>query len=192
MERPFFRISVIDFDALYDTLDIYQIVSKINGVTKIKDLVYVNTPLVPDEMINVNIRRAIKDNSIILEPDKITVTVTEGLVIIRGAVSNYKEKFMATTVSSWQDGVKGVKNEINVLSSQEARSDENVKSILSEIMQNHFPLIDGKISLKVVNGNVTLEGEVHTLWGKEHLKEEFLQVSGVKSVVESFEVKPLY
>ena len=140
-------------------------------------------------MIKTNIRRTIQDNSVILEPDKITVNVNDGMIFLRGTVSNYTEKIMATTISSWQDGVKGVENEINVLPSQEAKSDENIKSILNEIIQNHFPFIDN-FSIKVINGNVTLEGNAQTLWEKNHLKEEFLQVLGVKSVVENLEVKP--
>jgi Predicted periplasmic or secreted lipoprotein len=178
-----------EVDALYDKLNIYQIVSRIPGVKKIIDNVYVNTPIVPDDMIKTNIRRTIQDNSVILEPDKITVNVNDGMIFLRGTVSNYTEKIMATTISSWQDGVKGVENEINVLPSQEAKSDENIKSILNEIIQNHFPFIDN-FSITVINGNVTLEGNAQTLWEKNHLKEEFLQVLGVKSVVENLEVKP--
>lgn len=176
-------------NALYDKLDIYQTVSRINGVTAIKDLVVVNTPTLPDEMINANIVNAIKGNSIIMEPDKITVTVTDGLVFLKGTVSYYKEKLMAETVSSSQDGVKGVENEITVLSPREARSDENIKSILGEIMENQFPLINGKINVNVKNGEVTLEGEVLNLWEKSNLKNECLQVMGVKSVVEDLKVK---
>jgi osmotically-inducible protein OsmY len=179
-----------DVDALYDRLDIYQIVSHIRGVTSIKDLLVVETLVVPDETITANILRTIKDNAVILEPDKISVTVNDGMVFLRGTVSYGKEKLMATTIASWQDGVKGVENEIEVLPPQEAVQDENIKSILQEIVVNHFPLIEHKIRIDVTNGNVTLEGNVERLWDKDHLKEEFLQVPGVRSVVEHFSVTP--
>jgi osmotically-inducible protein OsmY len=181
-----------DVDALYDKLDIYQIISQVKGVTKIKDLVNVNTPTMPDDIINVNISRAIKDNSVILEPDRISVAVTSGLVILTGTVSYYKEKLVATSVASMQDGVKGVDNEIAVLPFQKEISDDNIKEILSEIIENHFPLINGKVSCKVINGDVAVEGAVRNLWEKEHLKEEFCQVTGVKSVIENLVVKPEY
>jgi len=179
-------------DALYDRLDIYQLVSEVNGVTGIKDLVDVNTPMLPDDMINANVVRTIKDNSVILEPDKIAVTVNEGVVFLDGTVSYYQEKLMATTIASSQDGVKGVENRINVLPSREVISDENIKSVLEEIVENHFPLVKGAVRIKVANGDVTLDGEVQALWDKVHLKEEFLKVVGVKSVVENLEVKPVY
>jgi osmotically-inducible protein OsmY len=124
-----------------------------------------------------------------MEPDKISVTVTDGLVFLRGTVSYFKEKLMAETISSSQDGVKGVENEITVLSSREARSDENIKSILSEIVENQFPLINGKVNIKVKNGDVALEGEVKNLWEKRNLKYECLQIMGVKSVVENLKIK---
>jgi osmotically-inducible protein OsmY len=179
-------------NALYDRLDIYQIVSKVNGVTGIKDFVNVDTPMLPDDIINANVVRTIKDNSVILEPDKIAVTVNVGVVFLDGTVSYYQEKLMATTIASMQDGVKGVENRINVLPSREVTSDENIKSVLEEIVENHFPLVKGAVRIKVANGDVTLDGEVSSLWEKNHLKEEFLNVAGVKSVVENLEVKPVY
>jgi osmotically-inducible protein OsmY len=179
-------------DALYDRLDIYQLVSKVNGVTGIEDLVEVNAPMLPDDIIDVNVVRTIKDNSVILEPDKIAVTVDEGVVFLDGTVSYYQEKLMATTIASMQDGVKGVENRINVLPPREAKSDENIRSVLEEILENHFPLVKVAVRIKVANGDVTLDGEVPTLWEKDHLKEEFLKVAGVKSVVENLEVKPVY
>ncbi len=178
-----------EVDALYDRLDIYEIVSKIPGITEIKDLVVVNTPTLPDDIVNANIVRAIRDNSIIMEPDKITVTVSNGLVLLSGTVSYFKEKLMATTVSSSQDGVKGVENEITVMSSRKARSDENIKSILNEIVENQFPLINGTVKISVKNGDVVLDGEVKNIWEKNNLKIECLQVMGVKSVVENLKIK---
>ena len=178
-----------EVDALYDRLDIYEIVSKIPGITEIKDLVVVNTPTLPDDIVNANIVRAIRDNSIIMEPDKITVTVSNGLVLLSGTVSYFKEKLMATTVSSSQDGVKGVENEITVMSSRKARSDENIKSIINEIVENQFPLINGTVKISVKNGDVVLDGEVKNIWEKNNLKIECLQVMGVKSVVENLKIK---
>jgi osmotically-inducible protein OsmY len=124
-----------------------------------------------------------------MEPDKITVTVSNGLVLLSGTVSYFKEKLMATTVSSSQDGVKGVENEITVMSSRKARSDENIKSILNEIVENQFPLINGTVKISVKNGDVVLDGEVKNIWEKNNLKIECLQVMGVKSVVENLKIK---
>jgi osmotically-inducible protein OsmY len=151
----------------------------------------VNTPLVPDDIIRDNIRRALRDNSVILEPDKISVGVDQGLVILKGSVSYSNEKLMAETVSSWQDGVHGIDNEITVLLPRQVKTDENLKSILNEIVKNKFPLVKDRVSVNVKNGEVTLTGEVESPWEKISMKKEFMRVVGVKDVVENLTVHPI-
>jgi osmotically-inducible protein OsmY len=177
-----------EVNTLYDRLNVFDIVSGVKGVKEIKDLLVINTPLLPDDIIKVNIENALKNNSIIIEPDKITVKVSSGLVFLNGSVSYYKEKLMAETITSWQDGVIAIENRITVLPPKAARSDENIKSILNEILINKFPLIKDKVNVKVDNGIVTLDGEVMSLWEKSNLKKEFLQVLGVKSITENLKV----
>jgi osmotically-inducible protein OsmY len=179
-----------DVDTYYDKLNIYEIVSKVKGVTKIEDLVDVDTPKIPDDMINANIVRTIKDNSTILEPDKIAVKVTDGFVFLKGTASYPKEKLMAETLSSWQDGVMGIENEIHILSPKEARSDENIKSVIMEIIENHFPLVKNTVNVRVNGGDVALNGEIGSLWEKVNLKKECVNIMGVKSVVENLTITP--
>jgi osmotically-inducible protein OsmY len=177
-----------DVNTLYDRLNIFDIVSTVKGVKEIEDLVNVNTSSLPDNMIKADIENAVQYNSIILEPDKINVKVNSGLVILTGTVSYYKEKLMAETISSWQDGVISIDNEIEVLKPQQARSDENLKSILQEILNNKFPTIKDKVTFQVKDGDVTLNGETQTLWEKSNIRKDFLQILGVKSVTENLKV----
>ena len=175
-------------NTLYDQLNIFDIVSAVKGVKEISDQLIVNTPSIPDSMIADNIENALQYNSIILEPDKINVKVDEGVVFLDGTVSYYKEKLAAETIASQQDGAKGIENDINVLPPQQERSDENIKSILQEILINKFPMIKDKVNITVNNGDVVLGGEVESLWEKSNLRKEFLQVLGVKSVTENLKV----
>lgn len=173
----------------YDKLNMFQIAAGVKGVVYIEDRVVVNTPLIADDIIKANIVRAIKDNSVILEPDKILVSVDQGLVILKGSVSYSNEKLMAETVASWEDGVLGVDNEIDVLPPQQVKTDENLKSVLNEIVKNKFPLVKDKVSIDVKNGDVTLAGEVGSPWEKISLKKECMRVLGVKNVVDNLIVK---
>ena len=177
-----------DVNTLYDKLNIFDIVSAVKGVKEISDQVDVNTTLLPDSMIADQIEHALQYNSVILEPDKINVKVDEGFVFLNGKVSFYKEKLVAETLASQQDGVKGIENDINVLPPKQERSDENIRSILSEILINKFPMIKDKVNITVNNGDVVLGGEVESLWEKSNLRKEFLQVLGVKSVTENLKV----
>jgi osmotically-inducible protein OsmY len=175
-------------NTFYDKLNMFQIVAGVKGVVHIDDNVVVNTPTVPDDIIKANIIRALRDNSVILEPDKISVSITQGLVILKGTVSYSREKLMAETVSSWEDGVLGIDNEIDVLPPKQVKTDENLKSILNEIIENKFPLVKGKVSVDVKNGDVTLTGEVGSPWEKINLKKEFMRVLGVRNVVENLTI----
>ena len=123
-----------------------------------------------------------------MEPDRISVRVNNGLVFFTGEVSFYREKLMATTIASWQKGVKGIENELTVLTPKAARSDANLDIILHEILENEFPL-DKNVDLTVQNGVVKMRGQAYRLWDKRKMEEEFLKVIGVKEVINELTVR---
>ena len=175
---------------LYDRLNIFDLVAKVPGVKEITDDLIVQSPILPDKVIEANIISEIKLVKSILEPDRIHVHVDKGDVILTGEVSFYREKLLAETVASWQEGVKSISNEINVLSSNKAASDDNLKVELSEILKNHFP-INNELTFEVKNGIVTLSGMAYTLWDKEHIAKEFSGVMGVKQEINNLKVQEL-
>jgi osmotically-inducible protein OsmY len=121
------------------------------------------------------------------EPDRIKIKVDNGLVFLSGDVSYYREKQMAETVASWQQGVKGIVNEIKVLSPAKAVSDSNLKIVIDEIIKNRFALDTG-INFTVNNGVVTLNGTANSMWDKTELAKEISHLLGVKSVVNNLNV----
>ena len=177
-----------DVTTLYDRMKIFDIVSEVPGVREIEDLVNVDTPTVLDKILEATIQHAMKENATILEPDRITVRVNNGVVFFTGEVSYYREKLMATTIASWEKGVKAVENELKVMSPNVARSDENLNIVLHEIAQHHFSL-DKKIDLSVHDGVVTMRGEAVRLWDKRKMEEEFRKVMGVKQVINDLTVR---
>ena len=180
-----------EVNTLYDKLNIFDIIAKVPGVKEITDNVVVQSPILPDKVIQANIVSEINVVRSILEPDRIHVNVDDdGEVILTGEVSFYREKLLAETVASWQEGVKSISNEINVLSSNKAASDDNLKVELSEILKNHFP-INNELTFEVKNGIVTLSGMAYTLWDKEHIAKEFSGVMGVKQVINNLKVQEL-
>jgi osmotically-inducible protein OsmY len=179
-----------DVNSLFDRIRIYEIVTSVPGVIFIENKLNVNTEMVPDKIILENIRNELSRSSSILEPDRIKVNVTNGFVFLTGDVSYYREKIMAETVASWQQGVKGIENEINVLPSQKAVSDDNLKIVLQEILKNHFG-IDKTVTFIVQNGVVNLNGKTNTMWDKKKVEEEFSHVLGIKKVINNLEVAPV-
>jgi osmotically-inducible protein OsmY len=176
-------------NSLFDRLRIYEIVTKVPGVTFIEDKLTVITPQLPDNIIMDNILEQIRQAPSIKEPDRIKVKVTNGLAILSGEVSFYREKIMAETVTSWQQGVKGIQNDIVILPPKKARSDENLKIILQEILKNHFP-VNKAATFTVQDGVVTLSGKTKLLWDKMKITEEFSKVIGVKKVIDNLETEP--
>ena len=93
---------------LYDKLNIFDIIAKVPGVKEITDNLIVQSPILPDKVIQANIISEINIVKSILEPDRIHVHVDKGDVILTGEVSFYREKLLAETVASWQEGVKSI------------------------------------------------------------------------------------
>ncbi len=145
-------------NSLFDRLRIFEIVAKVPGVKFIVNNLDVITDMIPDKMILNNILNQLGKILSILEPIRIKVSVTNGFVFLTGEVSYYREKIMTETVASWQQGVKGIENEITVLPSQKAVSDDKLKIILQEILKNHFG-IEKTVTFMVRNRTVTFKRE---------------------------------
>ncbi len=165
----------------YDKLKIYEIVSKVPGVVTLSNQIVVDAPVVADKTIKSNIELEKKYVKSILEPDRIKVKIDNGIVFLDGTVSFYREKEMMETIASWQEGVKGVVNNLQVLPPKKATSDKNLKKILDQILKYEFPLQD-EVSYTIDDGDVVLKGKTTSLWAKNHIPVEFVKVLGVHSV----------
>ena len=176
----------------YDKLRIFDIVSKIQGVKKIRNLVAIDTEPIPDKTIEAKIVQELHLAHSILEPDRIKVKVNNGIVFLSGEVSFYREKLEAQTLASWQEGVKGVVNEIKVLPPHKAVSDDNLRFILREVLKNQFPSVEKEVKFTVKNGVVTLTGRVHTIWQRSKIEEEFSRIRGVRKVINNLKIEPYF
>lgn len=175
---------------LYDKLRIFSIAARVPGVKAIQNNVVVDTPTLPDDMIAVNIRKELNVNESILEPDRIKIKVNNGIVFLSGEVSFLREKEIAATIASWQKGVRGVVNQIRVLPPKEAISDQNLTTIVRELLKHQFPL-EKSIHFTIKNGVVTLEGNCSTLWAKEEITKQLLRIRGIRQVINHLQVVPL-
>lgn len=176
-------------NSLYDKYNIFDIVERVRGVKGIDDFITVHTSMLPDDIIKVNIENDLRLAKSILEPNRIKVQVTNGIVILNGTVSYYKEKLEAETIASWQKGATGVVNQIKVLPTKAAVSDKNLSIILKDIIRDRFPL-DKKIHFAVNDGVVTLAGYSHNMWVMDHLQKDCLKIKGVKKVINDIKTAP--
>lgn len=175
-------------NTLFDKLKIGELVSQVDGVRGINNKIEVRVEPTPDNMIKDNIENELELNNVILEPKNITVDVTGGVVNLSGTVSYFREKLMAQSIASWQDGVIDMTSSIKVLSPTVAKSDENLKQIIADILQKSFSL-EKNVSYDVSNGIVDIKGKVSSLFAKDHIQEEIQHLLGVKDVVNEMTVQ---
>ncbi len=180
-----------EVNSLYDKFRIYEITSRVQGVKNISNDITVNTDLLPEKMIEANIRNMIDGSGVIKEPQKINIEVDNSLVKLSGNVSFNREKIIAMTLASQANGVKDIENNIIVTPIGKAIDDGNIKAYLNSILVNEFPLTDRKdLSISVQDGFVTIEGAVSNLWTKDKIEQEFESVAGVIRVINDLEVNP--
>jgi osmotically-inducible protein OsmY len=173
---------------LFDKLKIGEVISELAGVKRIDNRITVTNILTVDGEIEANIKRELERNDAILEPEKIHVEVQRGVVLLSGTVNFYREKLLAQSIASWQDGVSDMKSTLDVLSPRVERSDSNLTRIVGDLLERSYPVEKG-ITCTVHNADVTLAGTVRTLFVRNHLEEDVRRVLGVQSVHNALELR---
>lgn len=172
---------------LYDKLKIGELISQVEGVKEVNNKITVRNEITADDIIKVNIEDELQRNDAILEPKKIKVEVNDGVVTLSSTVSYFREKQMAQTIASWQDGVSDLKSNLVVMSPVSARSDDNLKEIISDILDKNYPL-EKNVKFDVSNGEVDLYGSTRSLYAKKHIQEDIQHLLGVNRVINTIEV----
>jgi len=175
-------------NTLFEKYRIHDIVTRVPGVTKISNQLAVDTKTVPNETIKNHIQQEIKHNQSIIEPDQINITVDDGLVVLSGKVNYNYEKELIRTITSWQDGVHAIENNIEVMRSREGLSDESLEEVLQEILENQFPAAEKFVTFVINDGVVIISGDVSNLWTKKNIEDEFRSVVGVVDVFNELEI----
>ena len=172
---------------LYDKLKIGELISQVEGVKEVNNKITARNEINADDIIKINIEDELQRNDAILEPKKIKVEVNDGVVTLSSTVSYFREKQMAQTIASWQDGVSDLKSNLVVMSPVSARSYDNLKEIISDILDKNYPL-EKNVKFDVSNGEVDLYGSTRSLYAKKHIQEDIQHLLGVNRVINTIEV----
>ena len=170
-----------DVSLLYDRDRIFEIVSKFPAVREISNEVDVSTEELPDNIIKANIENELQYIYTIKNPDEINVNVSEGDVHLTGTVDYYREKLMAETVVSWQQGVLGCVNDIKVIPPNKLYTDENIQKMVNEVLNNRYS-IEKNVKVSVSGGIITLTGPVSSLWAKDEIEKDIHRLVGVNKI----------
>jgi hyperosmotically inducible protein len=128
-----------------------------------------------------------------IKGSEINVETTQGLVMIRGKVDSDEAKQAAEGIAKGIDGVKSVKNELQVVapSKREAIDDKDASittRVNAQIAKDSY-LKDAGIHAQTNAGVVSLSGEVSSLMTSAQASWTVWQVPGVKSVKNDLTVK---
>jgi osmotically-inducible protein OsmY len=173
---------------LYDKLRIGELISQVEGVKEVNNKIDVQNQITANDIIKANIENELQINDAILEPEKIKVEVNNGVVTLSGTVSYYREKLMAQTIASWQDGVSDLIDHITVMSPVVAKSDANLTEIIIDLLNKDFPL-EKNVKFDVNNGEIDLYGTVTSLYAKNHIAEDIQHIIGIKNVTNEIKVE---
>lgn len=141
-----------------------------------------------DEQIQRDVIEELKWNSRVNETD-VGVTVSNGVVALRGTVASYGEKLAAQEAAHRVVGVLDVANELDVsLNESESRTDIEIAKAVRLALEWDVWVPDTQIQSTISKGWVTLEGKVGLMRERNDAERAIRNLSGVRGVTNHIEV----
>ncbi len=142
-----------------------------------------------NEVLQKNVQDAIKWEPL-LNAAEIGVTVKDGIVSLTGVVDSYIKKMEAENAAKKVVGVKAVVEniEVNFTNSFTKTNIEIANEALSALKSN-WSVPTNKVTVKVENGWITLEGELYWNYQKDAAKSAVSHLAGVKGVCNNIKIK---
>ncbi len=127
-----------------------------------------------------------------LRPSEIGVAVKDGIVTLSGYVNDYSKKLAAEKAVKRVKGVKAVAEDIQVrLPFEMQKDDEQIAGEVVNALKWNTNIPDEKISVKVDNGWVTLEGELEWQYQRDAALNAVRDLVGINGVINLLKLKPV-
>jgi osmotically-inducible protein OsmY len=125
-----------------------------------------------------------------LREDDIAVAVRDGVVTLAGFVVSYADKWRAENVVGGVKGVRAIANDLQVkLPSSSQRPDPDIARAALDALTWDIRVPNDRITVRVENGWVTLEGEVDAYYQREAAERDVRYLTGVKGVTNLITVR---
>jgi len=126
-----------------------------------------------------------------VEAAAIGVSVSDGVITLRGTVDTLREKWLAERCARHVYGVRAVANDIEVTPSPVSmRSDSAIAEAVANALEWDSALPDGAVQATVRSGWVTLTGAVSWQYQRSAAERAVEHLYGVKGVNNSITVRP--
>ena len=126
----------------------------------------------------------------LLNAAEIGVTVKDGVVTLSGNVNNYSKKAEAEHAAKNVSGVNAVVEKIEIkFDSNEKKNDNNLADEIVHSLKSKWDIPDNKIKVKVENGWITLDGELHWNYQKQTAVRSINSISGITGITNNIVIK---
>lgn len=126
-----------------------------------------------------------------LDESAVRVAVKDGIVTLTGHVPTWADKIKAEAATKAIQGVLGVASDLEVrLPGSYERDDTDIVEAAVAVLRWDAVIPQGKITVTVYGGNLTLEGEVPWRYQRDSAQRAVEGLKGVRSVVNAIEVAP--
>jgi osmotically-inducible protein OsmY len=126
----------------------------------------------------------------LLYATEIGVTAEDGVVSLTGEVDSYIEKMEAENTAKKVIGVKILIKKIEVKTpTKELKTDSEVASKILKALKRIRSLPKGQVIVNVVNGEVTLSGQLPWNYISVDTKNALRYISGIKSITNDIKIK---
>lgn len=134
------------------------------------------------------------ENAIKWEPlmhaAEIGVTAKDGIVTLTGVVDSYAKKMEAEKAAKKVIGVKALVEKIDVkFSGSWTKTNEEIATDVLQSLKSNWSVPQDRVTVKVEDGWVTLEGELPWNYQKESAKNAVNYLMGVKGVTNNIKIK---
>lgn len=126
----------------------------------------------------------------LLKAAEIGVTAKDGVVSLTGVVDCYPKKLEAENATKKVNGVKAIVENIEVkFPSTWSKTDAEVANEVLLALKNNWAVPDDKLTIKVEDGWVTLEGKLPWNYQKVAAKDAIHYLAGVKGITNKIIIK---
>jgi osmotically-inducible protein OsmY len=142
-----------------------------------------------NETLQTDVQNAIKWEPL-LHAAEIGVTAKDGIVTLTGQVNSYAKKLEAESAAKKVMGVNALVEKIEVkFPVTWAKTDEEIASSVLSALKSRWDVPKDKVTIKVEDGWITLEGELPWNYQKDAAKSAINHLSGVKGVTNDIKIK---
>lgn len=142
-----------------------------------------------NETLRADVQNAIKWEPL-LHAAEIGVTAKDGIVTLTGEVNSYAKKLEAESAAKKVIGVNALVEKIEVkFPVTWAKTDEEIASSVLSALKSRWDVPKDKVTIKVEDGWITLDGELPWNYQKDAAKSAINHLSGVKGVTNDIKIK---